>query len=373
MRVFFFSFAVCAFVFFSHPAFAETKSRGNAFNPDIGVNLLGLAQHGTSYSSAPNAKPRNGFSLQEAELQFSADVDPYLRATALFAIAQENGSASYSIAPEEAYVETISLPYVTLRAGKFKMALGKHNQLHTHAFPFIYGPLVHTRLLGDEGLNETGVSASALIPLPWYSELTLQAFTLKNEALFGYYVSGDMGGLARLRNLWDFSDSLTMELGFSGARGKNSLGRAATVAGSDLTFKWRPTEGGRYRAFIWSTEYLYGKRQGLMRERTVLDASGTEVTVRDSQEQLGGISTWVQYQFAERWWVQARFEKLGFPRSPGIDMATKESALLAFLPSEFSALRLQYDLIQDKARPRNDQAIAFQYNVSIGAHPAHAY
>ena len=52
---------------------------------------------------------------------------------------------------------------------------------------------------------------------------------------------------------------------------------------------------------------------------------------------------------------------------------TKESVLLAFLPSEFSGLRLQYDYIQDRARTRNDHTIAFQYNITIGAHPAHAY
>jgi hypothetical protein len=343
---------------FSAPARAAT---GKPFNPDVSVNFLGLAQSGSGYSDDRTAVPHNGLTLQEAELQFLSDVDPYFRASALLSISQEDGKDSYGIDPEEVFLETISLPYVTIRAGKFKEALGKHNQLHTHAFPFIDQPLINTRLLGDEGLNENAISVSGLIPTPWFTELTLQAFSLGNEPLFHYYESGGVGALAHLKNLWDLNDDTTMELGFSGTEGKNQFGRNASVIGSDLTFKWRPSEGGKYHALIWSSEYLYGQRPGLTND------------AGDSIERLGGLASWVQVQFAERWWAEARCEYAGLQRSPAIDVATKESALLAFLPSEFSGLRLQYDWIQDRARPQHDHTIAFQYNVTIGAHPAHAY
>ncbi len=371
MRFFLRAFSIVS-CFFTPLAFAASETGGRGLNPDISVNFLGLAQHGTAYSGNLKDKPRNGLSLQEAELQFTADVDPYLRANALFSVGQESGSASYSVSPEEVFLETISLPYVTIRAGKFKMALGRHNQLHAHAFPFISAPLIHTRILGDEGLNDAGISASALIPAPWFSEFTLQAFSLRNETLFGYNVAGDVGALARWKNLWDLRDSLTMELGFSGARGKNSRGVVAHIWESDLTFKWRPTESTRQLALIWSTEYLQAKRTGLNQDRTV-NVNGSDVTVQDSLERLGGVATWLQFQFARRWWIQGRYEYSGLVHSPAVSEATKESALLAFLPSEFSAIRLQYDWIQDKSRPRKDHAIALQYNVSIGAHPAHTY
>jgi hypothetical protein len=338
------------------------SAQGNAFNPDISANFLGIAQHGTAYSGDRSVKPHNGLDLQEAELQFSADVDPYLRAVALLSFSQEDGKTSYGVDPEEIYAETISLPWITLRAGKFKMAFGRHNQLHSHAYPFIDAPLIHQRLLGEEGLNENAVSAAALLPAPWFSELTLQALGLQNESLFKSRNSGDLGTLAHFKNLWDLNDSLTMELGLSGVAGRNEFGNNASLVGSDLTFKWRPAEGGKYRALIWSWEYLLAQRVGL-----------ADATTLESQQKLGGLATWLQYQFAERWWVQGRYEYVGMPRSQALNVATKESALLAFLPSEFSALRLQYDWIQDQARSQHDHAIAFQYNISIGAHPAHAY
>jgi hypothetical protein len=354
----------------------QASAAGKPFNPDISVNFLGLAQYGTAYSSSRTVKPHDGLQLQEAEMQFLSDVDPYFRANALFSISQEDGKSSYAIDPEEVFLETISLPYVTVKAGKFKMALGKHNQLHTHAFPFIDQPLIISRLLGDEGLNENGVSVSGLLPfIPWFSELTLQGMSLGNDQLFASKASGDLGYLARFKNLWEISDSTTIELGVSGVQGNNQFARKSTVLGSDLTVKWRPTDGGKYHALVWSTEYLDGQRIGKTADRDVANPTNpaTTVTITEGVARLGGIASWVQYQMAERWWLQGRYEYVGLPQSRPLNAAAKESALVAFFPSEFSGLRLQYDWIQDTARPRKDHSIAFQYNVTIGAHPAHSY
>lgn len=341
---------------------APGPSKGRAFNPDIGVNFLGLFQRGTGISDDRTQVPHNGFSLQEAEFQFTSDVDPYIKAVALFSVSQESGGAEYGIDPEEVFLESISLPSVTIRAGKMKAAFGKHNMLHTHAFPFIDAPLIHQQLLGDEGLNEIGVSAAVLMPVSWYSEFIAQGFSLSNENLYDSQKSGDVGTLVRLKNLWDLSDDLTMEFGLSGTEGKNKFDRTSSVLGADLTLKWRPSVGGKYHALIWSTEYLNGNRPGL-----------TDATSGEPTEKLGGVATWVQYQFAERWWVQGRYEYVGLPHDDAIPFQNKQSALIGFFPSEFSGLRLQYDRISTQGKDKEDNTFALQYNVSIGAHPAHAY
>ncbi len=338
------------------------RSKGKAFNPDMTANFLGLWQRGTGLSDDRTQENHNGFSLQEAELQFSSDVDPYVRAIALLSIHQEVGTTEYGIDPEEVFLETIALPRVTVKAGKFRTAFGKHNQLHTHAFPFIDAPLIHQTLLGDEGLNEIGVSASALLPASWYSEFIVQAFSNSNADLYNGPKSGQMAGLARFKNLWDLSESLTGELGVSGTTGKNSFDQTSSVLGADLTFKWRPSVGGKYQAWIWSTEYLSAHRKGF-----------TDSTSGLSTEKLGGIATWMQYQFAQRWWIQARYEQMGLPREAEYVIQRKQSAMLGFFPSEFSGLRLQYDRLAEGARLKPDHTVAFQYNISIGAHPAHAY
>ena len=343
---------------------SQLSGKAKVFNPDISANFLGLLQRGTKLSDDRRAAPYNGLSLQEAEIQFTSDVDPYLRAVALFSLAQEASASkvSFGIDPEEVFLETIFLPSVTLRAGKFKMALGKHNQLHSHAFPFLDSPLILQQLLGDEGLNEVGVSAAALLPLPWYSELVFQGFSLSNQDLYASPRSGDWGGLVHFKNLWDLSDDFTMELGASGTGAKNISDQTASVLGGDLTFKWRPAVGGKYQALIWSTEYLNGYRPGKV-----------DSTTGESLERLGGVAAWIQYQFAERWWVQGRYEYIGAPHAAALMTENKQSALIGFFPSEFSGFRLQYDRHTVQNQERADHRVALQYNVSIGAHPAHAY
>ncbi len=355
LRSRFFCMSIALGIGLSSLCTAETSSQPKkAFNPDISANFLGLLQRGTGLSGDPTQVVHNGLSLQEAELQFTSDVDPYFKAVALFSVTQEAGKVGFGIDPEEVFLETLTIPSLTIRAGKFKMALGKHNQLHTHAFPFLDAPLIHKTLLGDEGLNEVGVSAALLIPVNWYSELILQGFSLSHNDFYNSSNSGDVGALARLKNLLDLSDDLTLELGFSETAGKNQFNSTSSVFGADLTFKWRPAVGGKYHALVWSTEYLSGNRPGSFVEK------------------LGGLATWLQYQFDERWWIEGRFESVGFPRSAGVS-ENKQSALIGFFPSEFSGLRLQYDHHSTQGIEKGDHTIAFQYNISIGAHPAHAY
>lgn len=351
---------VVVLLVFSSNLWAQGE-KSKPLQPEISANFLGLFQRGTNFSDDRKNPPFNGFSLQEAELIITSDVDPYTKAMAIFGVHQEEGEEHYGIDPEEVYFETIFIPRLTIKGGKFKAALGKHNQLHTHDFPFIDAPLVHQKITGDHGLNEIGLSAALLIPLGWYSEFTLQGFSLQNKELFNSQRSGDIGGLARWTNLWDLTDDLTMEWGFSGVLGRNQVYRNSSALGSDLTFKWRPSVGGKYNAVVWSTEYLYGDRKDLP------DASGA------SLGEVGGVATWVRYQFAQRWWIQGRYEYLGLPEDSTSASQSKKSALLGFFPSEFSGVRLQYDYLNDLGTGRDEQVISLQYNVTIGAHPAHAY
>lgn len=89
---------------------------------------------------------------------------------------------------------------------------------------------------------------------------------------------------------------------------------------------------------------------------------------------LGGVATWVQFQFAQRWWAQLRGEWTGVP--VGLDSGPnerKQSVLLGFFPSEFSGFRAQYDHLGATGLGQDDHRFTVQWNISIGAHPAHSY
>ncbi len=359
------------------PSFALAQSKAGAFTPDISVNALLLYQN-SNRGNDPLAEPQNGATLQESELQFVADVDPYTKFTSTFSIHPDVNTnvvphtSEYKIEPEELFVDTLQLPSVNLRVGKFKAAFGRHNQMHTHAFPFVDAPLINDQLFGTEGLNDVGVSAAALIPqMPWFSEMTGQVLSGRNEgdSYFNSRSPNDSVLLLHYKNLWELTEELTAEWGLSGAQGKNSFQDASSIYqsgktvfyGTDLTFKWRPLVGGKNHAIVWSSEYIH-----------------RQIDRPTSKNEGQGYASWVQYQFASRWWVQVRSEYLEVKDSSLtaplaiLPFQRKYTALLAFLPSEFSGMRLQYSHLED-GKETPEEKVLLQLNFLIGSHPAHSY
>ncbi len=335
------------------------NSRGSSFNPAIGLNAL------TLYKNSSRDNHEDGFQLQEAELQFSADVDAYFRAEATIGIHKEHHEDDaaeeehgYVVEPEEIFVETISIPAVTIKAGKFYTQFGKYNMVHTHAQPFIYRGVVQEYMFGHEGLSEVGVSLSYLAPLPWFSDITVQVLQPTNEELFEE-CHHCIATVANVKNLWDLSDSLTLEWGLSGLYADNEnhdsgLDEKVTVLGSDLTFKWRPVKNGKDASFIWSTEFIHRNLEGTKDEKN------------------GGVSSFIRYQLSQRWYASAQYEFLGLGKDENLADQNVYTGALSFVPTEFSAVRLQYDQIHD-GEEREERRVSMQLSFSIGAHPAHVY
>lgn len=355
---------------FSLPAFSIST-------PDIGANTLFLYQNSNFHQQDANpgsldANP-NGLNVQEAELSFISDVDPYTRLNLLLSIAPKyktDGTKiteEWTIEPEEAFAESNAIDFMTLKLGKFKSALGKHNTLHTHAYPFVLAPLTNVHLLGEEGLNDVGVSAAALVPTSWFNEVTLQALRGKGENdEFNSPSVSESVGLAHWKNLFDLSDELTLELGASYSWGQNSYKGQTSLTGADLTFKWRPSVGGKYHSLLWTTEYL-NRRQ-------------TRSTYDD--EVGSGIASWIQYQFTDRWMVAYRYDQFNMKNSYDTanlpnDLEERHSVGLTYLPSEFSSYKFEYDHRrgpQQNSHQENSESVFYlQANFTIGAHPAHAY
>jgi hypothetical protein len=277
---------------------------------------------------------------------------------------------TWSVEPEEVFAESIRIPWVTLKGGKFKALFGKHNPLHTHVFPFVDAPMINSVLLGEEGLNDAGVSAAALLPIPWYSEFTIQYLRGAGENYeFSSPTPSDGVGLGHWKNLWDLDDSLTFEAGASYAQGANAFGGDTRLSGADLTSKWRPASGGKYHSWILSGEYI--QREMGQRARPA--------------EKGSGVAVWTQYQMAERWVALARYETLKISGSDAtlnpdhvLDNAltTRSSYALAFNATEFSQLRLEYDMSHGPplaSGETDERRIYLQGNFTIGAHPVHSY
>jgi len=364
--------SIFLFLFFSAvalPGFCLTS-------PNISANTLFLYQnsnyHNGNFSTTSPDQSPNGLDLQEAEIQFYADVDPYTRLNVLLTVSPTYAASgtsvveSWGIAPEEVFAESNVIEDVTLKLGRFYAALGKHNTLHTHAFPLIEAPLINTKLLGD-GLNDAGLSAAVLLPSFWFNEITLQYLRGQNSnAEFSSPSPGGGVGLIHWKNLFDVSEAMTAEIGASYASGGNSYGSTTSLSGGDLTLKWRPAEGGRYTSAQWATEYL----------------SRIQSQASYSNEQAGGIASYFQYQFIERWTATYRYDNLAVKNSytvSSLPNVTTERHTLAFSysPSEFSSYKTEFFQTAGGAPNSNNQyneyAFFIQANYTIGAHPAHSY
>jgi hypothetical protein len=345
----------------------------NMKSPNVSADALFLYRR-SNFNSADTSTVRNGLDLQEAELVFYTDVDPYSRVTINLSVHPEYSLESdkiketWQVEPEELYAESEYFPSLTLKLGKFKAEFGKHNLMHTHVYPFVDAPMINSKLLGEEGLNDAGVSAAYLLPFNWYSEVTGQYLSGGGENdEFNSQTPNDGVGVGHWKNLFDLNDALTMETGLSYAGGPNDMGGETSLSGADLTFKWRPTVGGLYRSAIFASEYI-------RRDRTAAALP---------HEASWGLSNWIAYQWAERWSGRLRYETLQVSNSISPDdladgHTDRGAVAVDFHATEFSYFRLEYDLShgpQESSHPylTDERRVYLQANFVIGSHPAHSY
>ena len=342
---------LCLFIFlFSLNSKAQVK-----LNPEISLNSLFLVSYGSGGNDAA-AEEKNGFQLQEAELRLTSNIDAYFRGDIILAVEKEDGE--FIVEPEEAFIETLSIPNFTVRFGKFFPYWGRSNQWHTHALPFIDANQTK-EIFGEEGFNEVGISGSYLLPLSWYSEIIVQAFSAENELVFGSAGNDDLIGVYFFKNLWDLNSTSTLELDLSYAHGDDRTDESNSLYNIALTYKnkWKDHQG-----ITLTSEYTFADRSFDYDEDTDIYTDNMETSA---------LSTWIQYQMNKRWWVQARYEILD--KEINSEDLKKSSALIGFVPTEYSALRLQYDHTEVPGQTEDEQRVSLQLNITMGAHPAHAY
>jgi len=314
------------------------------------------------------------------ELRLGANADPFFRYDVALVAHTHNGTLELGL--EEAYLSTISLPSVTLRGGRFLLNFGKANLAHAHARRFIDAPAPLGWTLNTDHLLGTGFSIDYLAPLPFFTEVNLQAVHITHqehdhEASSEPHQEGTEEGAegnlqlsfaGHLKTFFELSDSLTWELGLSGLTSPQEGEDPLIAWGGDITLKWVPSQSARYTSLEWITEYM---------------ASSSKSAERN------GVYSGLRYQHAQQWMFQLRGALLGlshqFPQSK-----MRGDALLGFAPSERTAIRLQYtaDITREEdGHPHADHlhadtddhsggmthSLLLQFLVSIGQHPAHTY
>lgn len=359
-----------------------------------------------------------GFNLREVEFALSGTVDPYFDAYVMFVFDGDE------IELEEAFLTTRSLPAgLQAKFGKFLSDVGYINKQHPHSWDFFDAPLVSELLFGDHGIQEVGVQLTWLAPTDQYLRLGIEALQGETAGIANYFgAQGDVEGTERILEdaagprLFTGFAKFSPDLGFDHALQlgasygyassfQNSVEHStryedhegtASFWGVDAVYKYTPSGSvGGKGAVKLQGEYFYRKRD-IDRQDVYFAChpAGIDCSDPGAQWQIGDINNvesfsekqdgyYLQalYGIAPRWNVGARIDQVGLSNSTGRgageewDDSKRYSAVLNFMPTEYSRLRLQFsrgDIAVEGDRETFNQ-VFLQFQMSLGVHGAHTF
>lgn len=337
-----------------------------ALNPEISMAADAYGQYILNDNNFTQ-ETRSGALFRVAELQLQSTLDPFSMAKVILEFKPEEVEFA------EAYVTWSRIfQNVSLTAGKFRQQFGIVNRWHAHALDQFKFPLALTTLLGDEGLNQTGISVEWLMPsLVAHSNiLTLQITNGQNDHLFSGEAFSFPAILAHLKNYYDLSQNTYLEFGLTGMAGKNNVrgfdqdslilesNRLTKLAGLDLTILWEPADKAQYKSFLWRSEFYYVDKEQLEGENI---------------KAFGGYTNF-DYKFDRNWYTGIRFDY-----TQPFETENENKYVYQFVPyltwwqSEFVRLRLQYNYLKGKNFDADDQVMRFQITWAMGPHKHDKY
>lgn len=330
---------------------------------------------------------RNGFNVDAAELLIFAPVDPYFNLYVNIPVNQDGAEL------EEAYFVTTSLPEgFQIKGGRFKSNTSRLNSQHPHSWDFADIPLSYKAFLGSEGSGgENGVQFTWLPPLPVYTLLGIEVFQGDNPLLFGDDPNrGPHAFSAFAKMSFDTSDNASLLVGpwvMFGSTNSGGILPADDTTGDTFNLRGDSALYGMEAVWKWKSglhgvnvqgEYLYLVQNG---DLTSTDSGGATVAVNPLKRHQDGAYLQALYRY-DRWRVGARYDRLeifdntfriadvqqSFGSKPW-----RASANLEFKPTEFSAIRAQFNHDRSARDGRVNNEGILQLTFTIGAHPAHAF
>lgn len=344
---------------------------------EIGLVLDG----GFSSREGALAQRERGLALGHNELSLSGAVDNLFQARATAVLHSHEGETELEL--EEAFVETTTLPAgLQVRAGRFLAGLGYLNEQHLHADDFVERPLLYRAFLGSHYFDD-GLRLSWTAPTRLYWRSTVEVLSgrqlvpqSRNDPR-----AGALTASTKIGGDWDASNSWQLGLSYlhnrrqavmeeedsdhghehDHAHGSRFGGRHLVIA--DAVWKWAPGGNNRQRQLRVSAEYAR--------------VSDLNEFARSSDVHEAGYLS-VVYRFAPQWEAGVRVDELRVREPHGDHFHSgrlrEASAMLAWKPTHFSALRLQ--LTGQRDRGGFDDAghrVQLQYVMSLGAHGAHGF
>lgn len=351
-------------------------------NPDISIlpRFIFTTDDRARLAEGIREFSRPDFAFEELEVAVQAYLNPFAKADVVFALPGPDLEAS-ALGLEEVYATILrGLPLdMNVRFGKYRVEYGKLNMMHPHAWPFVTQPLSQERFLGEEGLNDLGVSASFLLPTgDIYTKLTvdlLRGFSIGEAA--GIADSTGASPLyatsARLMGFFPLGEYSDVEVGLSGYTGiHDPYFRDRFWYGNlDVKYKYRPDA---YTSLVIQGELLHNIRAAHQNRNLehFLDAGGLPTcrTIRS-----WGLYLYTEYQFLKLYTAGMRYDWSQAPY--GTDDRTQAvAAFLGYYPVEETLgirLHYQHTRTEEAGEAQAVNLIALQLLFSLGPHKAHPF
>jgi len=387
-----------------------------------GVKLLDLslvAESSLGLSSAPmegipflqggDHDPKgNGFTFRGAELSLMGAVDPYLFGAIHLLFRHDRWSSDSSVEVEEGYSRTIFIPDIEIKGGLFLTEYGLLNFLHPHSWFFLDQPIVLSWLLGPDGWREVGGRIKWILPLPFYSALFSGVHNPQGISFFSFspnplehdhgkeedsshttqpngdshppeppskrnYPRTPREMVYTLR--WEGGETFSSHsvlFQTSLALGPNPYEKGRTIL-SSLGGKYRYRPLSHYKGFPFVHILIEGNQREIS-ARSTHEQNGEEV---EKGNDLGGLVEIVWGIFYP-WALGVRGER-AYSKNPFMEDLfrmgrSRFSTLLLLQPTEFSRLRLQYNLdltrVVEKGRAHS---LYLDVEFLFGSHPAHLF
>ncbi len=370
----------------------------NSFNPEISLILDGRYasyQNNPDNYQLPGFLPGDeaglvpeGFSIGESELTISANIDQLFYGKATIAFAEDDEGTSAEV--EEAYAQTSALfDGLSIKMGRFFSSLGYLNEQHAHTWDFADAPLVYRALFGDQ-YRDDGVQISYIAPTDLFVQVGTELFSGSSFPASGSHngvgswtVFARIGGDINSENSWQIGLSHWKASNIEDRESEN-LNDSTTIFNGDseinainLVYKWTPNT--RTDNLKLQFEYFDRDEDG--------DIALDDFLSGDTSSYHGDQKGWYAqaiYQMNKQWRTGLRYDHLS-SHTKGSNYLVLEnagleshgykperySAMLEWLPSEFSSIRLQYN--NDQSYKDSDNQLFLQYTFSMGSHGAHSY
>jgi len=342
-------------------------------NPDISVIPRFIIQ--THDRAGKFSRP--DYAFEELEIVMQAYLNPFSKADVVFTLPGPDLEES-KLGIEELYASVVcGLPFgLNLRFGKYRVDYGKLNLAHPHAWPFVTQPLSQERFLGEEGLNDLGLSASVLLPTGnIYTKLTVDL--LRGEAIGETTGIADTTGgqpayanSARLTGFFTLTEHSDLEVGLSGYTGIHDpyQRRRFYYGNVDFKYKYRPSS---YNSLVVQGEYLFNSRTA-QQDRDFNPLLNAQGNPESRSIHSSGLYLYADYQFKKIYSLGGRYDWSQTPYSKD-DKASAVTIFFGYYPVEETlGLRLHYQNTKPAAA-ESVNFVALQVLFSLGPHKAHPF